>query len=169
MRKLVMAIMMLLLLAYGTTVIGCSGEGEATTPEGKEVERFLNDKHVKSVLWEEWNIFDEYLLALANYEASGRPLPWQTTFFNQRASLLDRAEKNYQAFIGITPPTILENQWGRFIEALALFYQNMDNYTPYGQFLFEKAPSKNIEAWLELRRVCNQHGVSMEWPLPRSP
>jgi hypothetical protein len=79
-----------------------------------------------------------------------------------------RTEKNYQDFIGITPPTVLENQWGKYIEALSLFYQGGKCNNPYCEFLKEQAINKHAQAWLELRRVCNQYGVSMEWPLPRS-
>lgn len=166
MRKLAIPLLLLIL----TLIIGAAAcsEGEARSPEAKEIQGFLNDKHVNAVLWEEWNIYDEWVYALSLYENSPQRAADTNTLWQQEKALANRARQNYQDLLGIDAPQPLQAFWDDLIAWPKQFYEWSNSpHTSFSGWLVEKADRKHAHAWLELKGICREHGISMEWPLPR--
>ena len=169
MRSLRIAIVPFLCVALITCIISCGGSGEATSPEGQEIERFLKGKNVNSVLWEEWNIFDEYSLALSVYENSPKLYRDYVPYYDQMQALKNRVAENYADLASISPPLSLSGFWASITDAMKSFSESYELNPPISTFWANQAVKKNAEAWLSLSSTCGQHNIKMEWPLPRSP
>ena len=134
------------------------------------------------MLWEEWNIFDEYSLMRFTREGSNEGF---LEFNNQMLALKDRAAKNLADIQSISPPVCLNEFWvgiGGAIDTTGLnatgaidtFYLATRTYFgggsgPFVNWMFERAMARNAQAWLALNNTCRQYNIKMEWPLPRSP
>lgn len=163
------AIIAFLCAALITGIIGCGGSGEATSPQGQEIERFLKGKNVNSVLWEEWNIMDAYNLASSVYENSNKLYSDFVPYYNQMRDLKNRVAENYADLASISPPLSLSWFWASITDAMKNFNQSYGQNQPLMTYMLNQAVKKNAEAWLSLSSTCRQHDIQMEWPLPRSP
>ena len=166
MRKLAIVLVPLSILAL--VIGGCGGGSEALSPEAKEISDFLNGKHVNAVLWEEWNLFDEYGCAVSLYGDNG-PEGF-TKLWNFRQAWTPRIISNYNDIVVISPPESLSGFWGKITEMMGDVCKILDPGAP-GPFrnwvLEEYVPRKQAEVWLELSGICRQHNIAMPWPLPR--
>jgi hypothetical protein len=151
-----------------SSIIGCGG-GEATSPEGQEIEHFLQDKSVNSVLWEEWNIFDEYSLALSIYENSAKLPTDYAAYHSQRNALKDRVAENYADIASISPPISLNRFWAMISDAMKHFNDSYESFVPFSTSMINNGVTINAEAWLSLSNTCRQYDIQMGWPLPRGP
>jgi len=141
-RSLRIAIVPFLCVALITGIIGCGGSGEATSPEGQEIQHFLKDKNVNSVLWEEWNIFDEYSLTLSIYENDSPLLADYGILYNQRQALKDRAADNYADIASISPPLSLSGFWASITDAMKSFSESYELNPPISTFWANQAVKK---------------------------
>lgn len=162
-----------LLLALVVGAVGCGVDSEALSPEAKEIRDFLNDKHVNAVLWEEWNIFDEWSYYASLYDknySTKEYIPFQDweKYRNQEHALHSRAVENHRNFIGIKPPPSLANFWNDITEAIHWFWSWVTaSPTPAARWGLDKSYGMHQEAWLELKRICGEQHIELEWPLPR--
>lgn len=168
MRKLAIVAMPLLTLALVIGAVGCGG-GELMSHEAQEISDFLNDKHVNAVLWEEWNIYDEWAYGRSLYENSPRLAEDLGKHLYQESILADRARQNYQDLLGINQPQLLQAFCDDIIVWAKQFDEFLDSspHSPLSNWLLQRAYRKHAEAWLELKNICREHGIEMEWPLPR--
>lgn len=168
MRKPTILPVLLLILALIIAAVAC-GSGDTMPPEAKEISDFLNDKHVNAVLWEEWNLFDEYSCAVSLYGDSGPEGFSKLLYFRQ--AWKPRVISNYNDIIAISPPESLSGFWGKITEMMGSVCEILDPGapSPFRDWVLEEyVPRKHAEAWLELSGICRQHNISMQWPLPRT-
>ena len=172
MRQLKVVLALLVMLSLVSGIIGCGSGGEATSPEGKEIERFLDDKHIKAILQEEWDIFSEYNYGYSLYAESGYSSSWYKDYWrNEWEGLIKRAAENYNAIASVSPSVLVTPFWDGIELAMQYLREAMSPSIPYAlkDFSLRRAFQKNAQAWLELRNICRQWNLEMPWPLPPQP
>jgi len=145
------------------------------------ISNFLNDSHVNNVLWEEWNIFDEY-------SASVSLSDWKQQSV-LRCALRERAVKNMQQLQSITAPTALKGFWTTLAGTVPFDPRNSNTWQGalgyylagtsicvgsggdliLDTYILKQSLDKNMQAWLSLKNTCRQYDIKMEWPVPRTP
>jgi len=161
-------------LGLVTSLIGCGSGEEATSPEGREIERFLKDKHVNAVLWEEWKILDEYSLmdSLTEPQTLAEFSAHYKEWLAQRQVFRDRAAKNLVDIQSISPPASLNEFWTGITRAMNYFslaIKGLLTGSALSDWEFHRSMELNAQAWLALSNICWQYNIKMEWPMPRTP
>ncbi len=170
MKRLAILLTPFLILAFVVGGISC-GDGETgTSSESQEIADFLEDEHINAVLSEEWDIFDEWAYALILYESSSQLDEDLETFYDHKKVLRNRAFRNYQDILAISPPQPLQGFWDTIAEATKTFWEGASGRAPgtFAEWLVRtKARQTHADAWLELKRICREHNIPMQWSLPR--
>jgi len=170
MRKSAVALIPLLIPAFVVGAIGCDDGETGASSESQEIASFLQDDHINAVLSEEWDIFDEWAYIASLYESSSQLDEDFETFYNRRKALRNRAFRNYQDILAISPPQPLQGFWDKIAEATKTFREGASSRAPgtFAAWLVRtKARQTHADAWLELKHICQEHNIPLQWSLPR--
>ena len=159
MRKLAVALIPLFLLSFVIGAVGCDDGETGASSESQEIADFLEDDHINALLSEEWDIFDEWAYVLSLYGSSVR---------YRSEALGNRASRNYLDILAISPPQPLRGFWDKIGEATKMFCEGVKPTVPIlSDWQMRQATQAHGDAWLELKHICQEHNIPLQWSLPR--
>lgn len=177
--KRAVAILMVSMVVLGLLASGisCTKTVYITAPtptltESEIIANFLNDTHVNAMLWEEWNIFNEFNYGYSLYAMSGYSWSWyKNHWYNEEQGLIKRATENYNDIASVYPCVLITPFWDSIELAMKDLCEAMSPSIPYAlkDFALRRAFQENGQAWLELSAICKQWNLEMSWPLPPLP